>query len=159
MGLAFAPAICRIRTQTLSRPKESHVIRHRLYCKIVKQMHTRTREQAGGPFRAALGELIYELVGNKPSLGGAVKHSLAQVIVPYGTMSPRHYHRVLEETYFLLKGKARMIIDGHEFALTPGEACLIMPGEVHQVFNDSEETLEFLVFCAPPWTADDFIEV
>ncbi len=122
-------------------------------------MHTTTREQAGEPFRAPLGELIYELVGNKALLGGAVKHSLAQVIVPSGKLSPRHYHRTLEETYFLLKGKARMIIDGHEFALTTGEACLIMPGEVHQVFNDGEDTLEFFVLSAPPWTPDDFIEV
>ncbi|MGC2661501.1 MAG: cupin domain-containing protein [Bryobacteraceae bacterium] len=121
-------------------------------------MHIRNKEQAGEPFRAPLGELIYELVGNQPSLGGAVNHSLAQVAVPSGKLSPRHYHRVLEETYFLLQGKARMIIDGREFALLPGEACLIRPGEVHQVFNDEEETLEFLVVCAPPWTPDDFIE-
>jgi mannose-6-phosphate isomerase-like protein (cupin superfamily) len=80
------------------------------------------------------------------------------VVVPSGKLSPRHYHRVLEETYFVLQGKARMIIDGREFTLEPGEACLIMPGEVHQVFNDQEEALEFLVFCTPPWTPDDFIE-
>ena len=122
-------------------------------------MHTRTREQAGEPFRAPLGELIYELVGNTVALGGAVKHSVAHVVVPSGKLSPRHYHRALEETYFLLQGKARMIIDGREFTLVPGEACLIMPGEVHQVFNEEEETLEFLVVCAPPWTPDDFMEV
>lgn len=109
--------------------------------------------------RARLGELIYELVGNTPALGGTAKHSLAQVVVPPGMLSPRHLHRHSEETYFLLKGRARMVIDGHEFWLSPGEACLIMPGEVHQVFNDQDDTLEFLVVCAPPWTADDFFEV
>lgn len=122
-------------------------------------MHTKTKEQAGEPFCAPLGELIYELVGNRQCLGGTAKHSLAQVVVAPGKLSPRHYHRVSEETYFLLRGKARMIVDGNEFFLSPGEACLIMPKEVHQVFNDEPENLEFLVFCAPPWTPDDFFEV
>ncbi len=122
-------------------------------------MHTRTKEQASEPLHAPLGEVIYELVGNAPSLGGAAKHSLAQVVVPSGKLSPRHFHRGLEETYFLLKGRARMVINEHEFFLSPGEACLILPGEIHQVFNDDEETLEFLVFCAPAWTPDDFVVV
>jgi mannose-6-phosphate isomerase-like protein (cupin superfamily) len=122
-------------------------------------MHTSNREQIKEPFRAPLGEVIYELVGNAAAQGGTAKHSLAQVVVPAGKLSPRHVHRVSEESYFLLKGRARMIIDGREFSLSPGEACLIMPGEVHQVFNDEDETLEFLVVCAPPWTPDDFFEV
>src|SRR5262245_51839102 len=111
------------------------------------------------PFEAALGELIYELIGSTPETGGTTKHSFAHVDVPSGKLSPRHYHKVSEETYYILKGQARMIIDGHEFTLSPGQSLLIMPDEVHQVFNDKAETLEFLVICAPPWTPDDFYEI
>lgn len=122
-------------------------------------MRVITKEEIDQPFLAPLGELIYELIGSTPETGGAAKHSLAHVVVPQGKLSPRHYHKVFEETYYLLKGQARMQIDGQEFTLSPGQSCLILPGEVHQVFNDRPEDLEFLVICAPPWTPDDFFEV
>lgn len=122
-------------------------------------MRVITKEEIDQPFLAPLGELIYELIGSTPETGGAAKHSLAHVVVPQGKLSPRHYHKVFEETYYLLKGQARMKIDDQEFTLSPGQSCLILPGEVHQVFNDRPEDLEFLVICAPPWTPDDFFEV
>ncbi len=121
-------------------------------------MRVITKEEIEQPFVAPLGELIYELIG-PGEIGGTTRHSFAHVVITPGKLSPRHYHKVCEETYYILKGQARMIIDGHEFTLSPGQSLLIMPGEVHQVFNDEAETLEFLVVCAPPWTPDDFFEV
>jgi mannose-6-phosphate isomerase-like protein (cupin superfamily) len=122
-------------------------------------MRVITREQIEEPFLAPLGEIIYELVGSSRAAGGTARHSLAHAIVPPGKLSPRHFHKVSEETYYILAGRARMIIDGKEFFLSPGQTVLIMPNEVHQVFNDEQtDTLEFLVTCAPPWTADDFFE-
>jgi mannose-6-phosphate isomerase-like protein (cupin superfamily) len=122
-------------------------------------MRVITKAEVKEPFLAPLGELIYELIGSTPETGGATKHSLAHVVIPPGKLSPRHYHKVLEETYYILKGQASMTIDGHDFSLSPGQALLILPGEIHQVFNRQAEDLEFLVVCAPPWTPDDFFEV
>jgi mannose-6-phosphate isomerase-like protein (cupin superfamily) len=122
-------------------------------------MHVTTKEEIDQPFLAPLGEVIYELIGSTAETGGATQHSLAHVVVPAGKLSPRHYHKVFEETYYMLKGQARMVIDGHEFTLSPGQSCLIMPGEIHQVSNNQADDLEFLVICAPPWTPDDFFEV
>ena len=51
-----------------------------------------------------------------------------------------------------------MIIDNHEFTLLPGQACLIMPDEVHQIFNDEVIDLEFLAISAPAWTENDHFE-
>jgi mannose-6-phosphate isomerase-like protein (cupin superfamily) len=122
-------------------------------------MKVTSKDEITQPFLAPLGELIYELVGSTPETGGAGQHSLAHVVVPPSKLSPRHYHKVFEETYYILKGEAHMVIDGHEFTLAPGQSCLIMPGEVHQVSNRQTTELEFLVICAPPWTPDDFFEV
>ncbi|MFH1633541.1 MAG: cupin domain-containing protein [Chloroflexota bacterium] len=72
----------------------------------------------------------------------------------YETTFPE-FSVISEETYYVVKGKARMIIDDHEFSLSPGQACLIMPGKVHQIFNDEKEDLEFLTVSAPAWTPDD----
>jgi mannose-6-phosphate isomerase-like protein (cupin superfamily) len=122
-------------------------------------MHLTTRDEVKEPFRAPLGELVYELIGNSAETGGAKLHSLAHVVIPPGKLSPAHYHKVSEETYHMLKGQARMVIDGREFTLSPGQSLLILPGEVHQIFNDQPADAEFLVVCAPPWTPDDFFTV
>jgi mannose-6-phosphate isomerase-like protein (cupin superfamily) len=116
------------------------------------------KEEIDNPFRAPLGELIYEMIGSPDEIGGTSKHSLAHVVIPPGLSSPAHYHDLSEETYYILEGEARMIIDGYEFTLSPGQACLIMPREVHQIFNDKDEDLEFLTVSAPAWTSDDYFE-
>lgn len=122
-------------------------------------MHITTQDAVTEPLVAPLGEVIYELVGNAPGIGETTLHSLAQVVVPSGKLSPRHYHKISEETYYILQGQARMVIDERAFVLSPGHVCLIMPGEVHQVFNDAADDLVFLVVCAPPWTDQDMFEL
>lgn len=48
-----------------------------------------------------------------------------------------------------------MVVDAQEFQLQPGRACLIKPLEIHQIFNEGEDNLEFLTVSAPAWTPDD----
>jgi mannose-6-phosphate isomerase-like protein (cupin superfamily) len=62
---------------------------------------------------------------------------------------------VSEETYYILTGTARMVIDQHELSLSPGQACLIQPREWHQIFNPGDVDLQFLAICAPAWNAAD----
>lgn len=113
------------------------------------------KEDITEPFLAPLGEKIYEMIGRPEVIGGTTKHSFVHVVIPPNMSSPAHYHKVSEETYYLLKGEARMIIDGQEFYLLSGQACLIMPEEVHQIFNDQDSDLEFLTISAPAWVPDD----
>lgn len=114
-----------------------------------------SRNDITEPFRAPLGEMIYEMIGRPEALGGTSKHSFVHVSLPPGKSSPAHYHKVSEETYYILRGKGRIVIDHKEFPLTVGQACLIMPGEVHQIFNEENAPLEFLTVSAPAWTPDD----
>ena len=121
-------------------------------------MRVVSKDDIKNPIKAPLGELIYEMIGSSEDTGDTSKHSLAYVVIPPNFSSPAHYHKVSEETYYVLKGAGRMIIGGNEFTLSPGQACLIMPGEIHQIFNDMEGDLEFLAICAPAWTPDDSFE-
>jgi|SRR5208337_2238238 len=121
-------------------------------------MKVATKAQVEKPFLAPLGEEIFELLGKPADQGGSVKHSLAHVVIRPGKLSPRHYHKVSEESYYMLKGAARMTIDDREFTLTPGQAVLILPGEIHQIFNETNSDVEFLVACAPAWEPGDFFE-
>lgn len=118
-------------------------------------MHVTSKDQIHTPITNPRGETIYELVGTSSEAGGATQHSLAHVVIPPGKSSDAHYHKSSEESYTILRGSARMILDGDEFVLEPNQACLILPGEVHQIFCDGDEDLEFLAICVPPWTQDD----
>jgi len=111
-----------------------------------------------GPFQSVTGERIYEMVGSGNKVGRTVGHSIALVEIPSGKSSPAHFHKKSEETYYVLGGKGRMIIDGEERILEPGQMCPILPGQIHQIFTEGEEDLRFLVVCAPAWRPDDTYE-
>jgi mannose-6-phosphate isomerase-like protein (cupin superfamily) len=117
------------------------------------------RDQIATPFRSPSGEEIFEMIGLPDELGGTAKHSVAIVVVSPDRSSPAHYHKESEETYYILKGEARLDIDGHAYHLTPGDACLIMPGEIHQIFPTGGGSVEFLVVSAPAWVPTDTYEV
>ncbi|GGM73271.1 hypothetical protein GCM10012275_49840 [Longimycelium tulufanense] len=115
------------------------------------------KEDVEEPFLAAKGEIIYEMVGRQPAVAEAAKHGLVHVVVPPGKYSPAHYHHETEETYYILSGEARFILDAEERRLGPGDTVLILPPQVHQIFNASDVTdLEFLTVSAPPFSLDDY---
>ena len=113
------------------------------------------KEEISNPLRNPGGEEIYEMIGSLPEIGGAIHHSLVHVVIPPGKSSQAHYHKVSEETYYILKGVGLMSVDAKTFRLHPGQACLINPLETHQISNEGEDDLEFLTVSAPAWTPDD----
>jgi mannose-6-phosphate isomerase-like protein (cupin superfamily) len=103
------------------------------------------------PFVSATGEQVYEMIGRRKELGGATLQSLGHSVIPPNGCSRPHYHPSSEETYYVLKGEGRMVVDGRERVVRPGDAILISPPEKHQIFASSTDDLEFLVVCAPAW--------
>jgi mannose-6-phosphate isomerase-like protein (cupin superfamily) len=103
------------------------------------------------PFVNDTGERIYEMIGRPDALGGSSGHSFGHVVIPPGCSSRHHYHQKAEETYYILSGRGKMIVDGNEYNLVSGDAILIMPPEKHQIFSTGEVDLEFIVVCAPAW--------
>lgn len=103
------------------------------------------------PFTSQTGEQIYEMIGRAQHLGGATKHSFGHVVIPPKCWSRPHYHPEAEETYYILKGKGRTLIEGREHFVGPGNTILISPSEKRQIFTEGGEDLEFLVICAPAW--------
>ena len=105
------------------------------------------------PLVTPSGEIISELIG--VGSGGQPNHSLARIVIPPGKSSEPHYHKVSQETYFILEGEGRMSVGGKEFNIKPGQACHIEPEEIHQIKNQREENLVFLAVCVPPWVPED----
>jgi mannose-6-phosphate isomerase-like protein (cupin superfamily) len=113
------------------------------------------KEEISNAIKNPNGDEIYEMIGRSPAIGGTIHHSLVHIIIPPGKSSYAHYNKVSEETYYILKGGGLMIIEANTFRLYPGQACLIKPFEIHQIFNEEEGSLEFLTVSAPAWTPDD----
>lgn len=104
-------------------------------------------------------ETVFELIGRAAEHGGAAGHSLAHIVVAPGKSCSRHFHKVSEETYYVLRGAGEMVVNGKSFTLTTGQACLIEPGETHQIFNHGDADLEFLAVCAPAWAPGDSFDI
>lgn len=118
-------------------------------------MKITSKDKTTSTDKAAKGEVIYELVGKAEDIGGTTNHSVAHIVIPKNKSSSAHYHKVSEETYYILSGKARVVLDEEELILTRGDSLLILQNEVHQIFNDENQDLEFLAISAPAWDIED----
>ena len=99
------------------------------------------------------GSEIRELLAQRNS--SIRQQSLAEARLPPGASTTPHYHRVTEEIYYLLAGRAEMRIGEETRRVGPGDAIAIPPGNVHQITNQGSETLLFLCTCVPAYEHDD----
>ncbi len=71
-----------------------------------------------------------------------------------GQASTRHRHRQTHELYLLLKGTGRIRIGQDLHTLESLSSLLVEPGEVRQLFNDTDTDQLWLVLGAPPEPAN-----
>ncbi len=55
-----------------------------------------------------------------------------------------HYHEDMEEIFLILKGQAKILVNGEEAEMGEGEAVILLPREIHQMKNVGGEDLEYL---------------
>ena len=92
-----------------------------------------------------------------PRNSRAEKLSIADIIIPAGVKVKTHYHKVMEEVYFVSEGSGIMWVDGKEKKVVKGDAVVIKAGERHNIHNNTDEELRLIVTCTPPWTPDALI--
>jgi mannose-6-phosphate isomerase-like protein (cupin superfamily) len=78
--------------------------------------------------------------------------------MPPGSSEVRHYHNAARQFFFVLAGTATLEIDGRRERLRPHEGAEVAAGTAHQVFNESEHDVEFLVVSCPPSHGDRIVE-
>lgn len=120
-------------------------------------MRITRKENVEKPYTTRSGERVYEMIGLPEELGGATKHSLGYVVIPPEGSSRPHYHPSSEETYYIMRGKGKMLIDDVKYDVGPGDTILISPSEKHQIFCIGSDDLEFIVVCAPPWEPNNSV--
>jgi mannose-6-phosphate isomerase-like protein (cupin superfamily) len=112
------------------------------------------RSLAGAsPFVTADGSVIRPLLDRTNS--SVAQQSLAEATIPAGEATARHYHRVLEELYYVVSGRGDMELDGEHREVGPGDAILIPPGAWHQLRADQGDEIKILCCCAPPYSHED----
>ena len=81
--------------------------------------------------------------------------SLAEATLEPGQATERHYHRLTEEIYLVVKGSGSLEVDGDTKRVRPGDAVLIPPAAWHTLENDGSSELVILCCCAPPYAHED----
>jgi mannose-6-phosphate isomerase-like protein (cupin superfamily) len=81
--------------------------------------------------------------------------SLAEATLEPDQATERHYHRLSEEIYFVLKGAGDMEVDGEHKRIAVGDAVLIPAGAWHTLHNNGTSELRILCACSPPYSHDD----
>lgn len=69
-----------------------------------------------------------------------------------------HYHREVEETFYVLEGRGTFVVNGEELAARAGEAYRMEPADRHDIRNDSGEAMK-LVFIKCPYLPDDKVNI
>ena len=60
-----------------------------------------------------------------------------------------HYHRIMEENFFILEGKIDIIVDGVVNHMVPGQFIHIEPNEVHYCINNYDKPIKMISVLAP----------
>lgn len=73
-------------------------------------------------------------------------HLLQVVIIPPHMRQRLHSHQVQTEVFYILEGESIITIDGIEHPAGPGDAFICSPGEIHNVWNQTDQDFKVLVF-------------
>ncbi|GAC1446378.1 MAG: cupin domain-containing protein [Pyrinomonadaceae bacterium] len=75
--------------------------------------------------------------------------SIIQERVPPKASETKHFHHKARQFFYILRGQATMIIGDEKFVLNASDGIEIAPEIVHQMRNETDEDLHFLVISAP----------
>ena len=69
-----------------------------------------------------------------------------------------HYHEQVEETFYVVSGTARFVVNGEAHAAEPGDVFRMEPDDRHDIVNDGPAPLK-LVFIKCPYLPKDKVDV
>jgi mannose-6-phosphate isomerase-like protein (cupin superfamily) len=81
--------------------------------------------------------------------------SLAEEILPPGSVVGRHHHRITEEIYYIVEGNGRMEVGDETADVGPGDAIFIPAGNRHSLANTGDASMRILLVCGPAHSFED----
>ena len=73
-------------------------------------------------------------------------HLLQLVTIPPATCQRTHSHRRQTEVFYILEGQATITINGEDYLAKPGDAFICSPGDVHNLWNKTDQDFRLVVF-------------
>ncbi len=75
--------------------------------------------------------------------------SVKQELMPPDTAEQLHYHEKATQLFFILKGRAKFVIDGIETELREQQGVEINANQKHFIANNNSTDLEFILYSYP----------
>ena len=72
-------------------------------------------------------------------------HFIHETVIDVGTLVGEHPHEGSEEVYFFIEGTAKMIVDGEETTLMPGDAIITKNKSRHSIENIGDVPVRIIV--------------
>lgn len=80
--------------------------------------------------------------------------SVIEELMPPKTKEKKHHHKVSQQFFRILKGKATFEIENEIITVEEGKGIHILPNVKHQIRNEESVNLEFLVISQPTTRGD-----
>ena len=83
-----------------------------------------------------------------------VSLSVIQEVVPSGCCEVKHLHEKAEQFFYVLSGVAMLEVNEKTYRLNPNQGLHVPAGVPHQLRNESNSDLVFIVTSTPPSHGD-----
>src|SRR5438270_230281 len=80
--------------------------------------------------------------------------SVIEECMPPGAAEIRHHHGKAQQFFYVLSGKALIEVEEEMVELSSGDGVRVLSGSRHQIRNESNEPVRFLVISQPPSHGD-----
>lgn len=80
--------------------------------------------------------------------------SVIQERMPPNTSEVRHYHNKSRQFFYVLRGTATIEVNNKREIVQANEGIEVPPTTPHQIFNETDQDIEFLVISQPAGHGD-----
>ena len=87
---------------------------------------------------------VKELLG--PEFCDISNLNIAFITLDPGKVSEAHYHRQLEEVYYILEGTGEITVNNEQREISKGDIIYVPPKAVHTVLNNGKKPLRLITF-------------
>jgi mannose-6-phosphate isomerase-like protein (cupin superfamily) len=109
--------------------------------------------ELAGIIKTAHGSEIRPLVDRTTS--GVTQCSLAEEMLPPGCAVTAHYHREIEEIYYVVSGSGLMTVGDETRKVNAGDAVYVPRCHRHTLRNTGSEPIRLILVCGPAFFYED----
>jgi mannose-6-phosphate isomerase-like protein (cupin superfamily) len=125
---------------------------------MIAMFHKKIKEERHkqGPDQTNLSEIIHPIHNPKDP---NIPYSLAHAFLHPGKQSSAHSLIHSTETFIIVQGTGKIIIEGERESIQKGSVIVVPQGKQQFIHNTGTNDLEFYCIVSPPWDKNNDIPV